>query len=131
MADKEILTALSDMLEPIPTNIQEMREDIQEIKGDISELKEDVSGLKKDVSGLKKDVAELKEDVSDLKVRVKKIELTQENEILPRLQTIEACYTSTYDRYREQVEEHEEMKQDIAILKEVVTEHSKILQRIS
>lgn len=31
--------------------------------------------------------------------RLKKIELTQENDILPRLQNIEACYLSTYKRY--------------------------------
>lgn len=30
--------------------------------------------------------------------RLKKIELTQENDILPRLQNIEACYTSAYKR---------------------------------
>lgn len=32
--------------------------------------------------------------------RLKKIELTQENDILPRLQNIESCYTSTYKRYQ-------------------------------
>lgn len=32
--------------------------------------------------------------------RLKKIEFTQENEILPRLQNIESCYTSTYKRYQ-------------------------------
>ena len=69
--------------------------------------------------------------MSELKGRVKKIELTQENVILPRLQTIESCYTSTYGRYQEQVEDYEAMKQDVSILKEVVTEHSKILQKIS
>ena len=31
--------------------------------------------------------------------RLKRIELTQENEILPRLQNIESCYTSTYKRF--------------------------------
>ncbi len=69
--------------------------------------------------------------MQEVKVRVKKIELTQENEVLPRLNTIESCYTSTYDRYKDSVEEHESMKQDIDILKKVVTEHSEKLQRIS
>lgn len=32
--------------------------------------------------------------------RLKKIELTNENDILPRLQNIESCYTSTYKRYQ-------------------------------
>ncbi|NDO50871.1 hypothetical protein FMM75_16190 [Lachnospiraceae bacterium MD335] len=83
------------------------------------------------MQGLKADVQRLDTDMQEVKVRVKKIELTQENEVLPRLNTIESCYTSTYDRYKDSVEEHESMKQDIDILKKVVTEHSEKLQRIS
>ena len=65
MTDNELLLAISDMLDPI-------REDIQEMKS-----------------------------------RVKKIEIMQENELLPRLSTIESCYTSTYDRYKDNVETYE------------------------
>lgn len=61
--------------------------------------------------------------------RLKKIELTQENEILPRLQNIEACYTSTYKRYSNSVEDYENMKQDIAIIKKVIAEHSEKLKK--
>lgn len=89
MTDNELLLAISNMLDPI-------REDIQEIK-----------------------------------TRVKKIEITQENEILPRLNTIESCYTSTYDRYKNNVETYETMKQDIAIIKKVVSEHSEKLQKLA
>ena len=62
---------------------------------------------------------------------LKNIELTQENDILPRLQNIKSCYTSTYDRYKNSVSDYEAIKQDIAILKKVVTEHSDKLQKIS
>lgn len=31
--------------------------------------------------------------------RTKQIELTLEQDVLPRLQNIESCYTSTYKRY--------------------------------
>ena len=117
MTENEMLLALSNMLDPIKSDIKEMKSDIQEMKSDISGLKGDVQGLK--------------DDMQEVKGRVKKIELTQENIILPRLQNIEACYTSTYDRYKESVEDHEEMKQDISILKKVVAEHSEKLQRIS
>ena len=44
--------------------------------------------IQSDVSGLKTDVADLKTDVADLKTRVTKIEITQENVILPQLQTL-------------------------------------------
>lgn len=63
--------------------------------------------------------------------RLKKIELTQENEILPRLQNIESCYTSTYKRYSNSVEDYESMKQDIAIMKEVIVEHSEKLKKLA
>ena len=71
----------------------------------------------------------IKEDIQEIKTRVKKI--TQENEILPRLNTIESCYTSTYDRYKDQVETYESMKQDISIIKKVVAEHSEKLQKLA
>ena len=63
--------------------------------------------------------------------RLKKIELTQENEILPRLQNIEACYTSTYKRYQTGVEQIKAMQADIDVMKSVIREHSEKLQKIS
>lgn len=40
------------------------------------------------------------EKLEPINSRLKKIEMTQENEILPRLQTIEECYISIYERYK-------------------------------
>ncbi len=103
MTNNELLLAISNMLDPIREEIREIREDIREIRSDIQELKN----------------------------RVKRIELIQENEIMPRLNTIESCYTSTYDRYKDSVNTYETMKQDISILKNVVTEHSEKLQKLA
>ena len=69
--------------------------------------------------------------LEEVKARVKKIELTQENIILPRLDTIESCYTTTYDKYKESVETYESIKQDMSIVKRVIAEHSETLQKIS
>lgn len=63
--------------------------------------------------------------------RLTNIELTLENEIKPQLQNIQACYTSTFNRYKNQVEGYEAMQADIDIIKKVVTEHSEKLQKIS
>ena len=59
------------------------------------------------------------------------IKLLIENDILPRMQNIEACYTSTYRRYSDGINDLETMKTDIDILKKVVTEHSKKLEKIA
>ena len=64
--------------------------------------------------------------------RIKRIEVDLlENNVIPRLNTIEACYTSTFDRYKESIEDYEAMKQDISIIKKVVTEHSEKLQKLA
>ena len=73
----------------------------------------------------------IKNDMKEMKREQKRTALLLENEVLPRLQNIESCYTSTYDRYKDSVEDYETMKQDIAIIKKVVTEHSEKLQKIS
>lgn len=62
--------------------------------------------------------------------RLTNIELTLENEVKPRLQNIEACYTSTFDRYKNYAEGYEAMQADIEIIKKVVAEHSKKLQSL-
>ena len=73
---------------------------------------------------LDKKLQPIKDDIQLLK-------LQNENEILPRLQNIESCYTSTYNRYKSGVSQIEAMQADIEIMKNVITEHSEKLQRIS
>lgn len=62
--------------------------------------------------------------------RLTNIELILENDIKPRLQNIEACYTSTFDRYKNHAEGYDAMQADIKIIKKVVAEHSKKLQSL-
>lgn len=63
--------------------------------------------------------------------RLKKIELTQENDILPRLQNIESCYISTFKRYQTGIEQMEAMQADMEVMKSVIREHSEKLQRLA
>ena len=63
--------------------------------------------------------------------RLTKIELTLENNIVPRLQNIESCYTSTYDRYKNTIDTYDAMQADIKLLKQVVKEHSDKLNKIA
>ena len=70
--------------------------------------------------------------LNPIESRIKRIEVDLlENNVIPRLNTIESCYTSTYDRYKDSVDEYESMKQDIAIIKKVVAEHSEKLQKLA
>ncbi len=157
MTDNELLLAISEIfdkklkselraeLRPIKEDIRELKEDVRVLKEDVRVLKEDVRELKEDVRILKEDVRELKERVQILEVdmqevkgkiyvmenNVTKLNLTLENVALPRLDTIENCYTATYKRYQSYNDKMEAFFDDVDLLKKVVTEHSDKLQKIS
>lgn len=63
--------------------------------------------------------------------KITAIELTLENQIFPRLQNIESCYTGTFNRYKNGISELEALREDMSIMKQVVSEHSKRLQNMA
>lgn len=69
--------------------------------------------------------------IDDIKNDIHNVHLFQENILLPRLDTIESCYTDTYRRYRDYADKMQSAFDDIELLKKVVAEHSEKLQKIS
>ncbi len=59
------------------------------------------------------------------------IELLLENDILPRLQNIESCYTSTYRKYANGISELEALKANADIIEKVVENHSAELKKLA
>ena len=70
MADRELLNAISEMMDE---KLSGIKEDVRILKEEVSELKEDVRILKEEVSELKEDVRILKEDVEILKSQVSEL----------------------------------------------------------
>ncbi|MCI5741093.1 MAG: hypothetical protein MR302_06200 [Lachnospiraceae bacterium] len=128
---KKDVGVLKEDVGVLKEEVKELREDVEVLKEDVGVLKEEVKELREDVEVLKEDVEVLKTDVNVLQKKVTKIELGMEQDALPRLQNIEACYTSTYRRYSDNVERFDQMEKDIELLKSIATEHSKQLQKIS
>ncbi len=53
--------------------------------------------------------------------RLRRIEVDLlENNVIPRLNTIESCYTGTYNRYKDHADKMEAAFADIELLKKVV-----------
>lgn len=64
--------------------------------------------------------------------RLKRIEIDLlENNAISRLQTIESCYTDTYNRYKDYADKIEAALADIEIMKKVIAEHSEKLQKLA
>lgn len=121
MSDQELLSAISDIVE----------EKIEPLKQDIKGLKEDVSGLKGDVNGLKKDVNSLTSRMDSLEKEVRRNSILIENDVLPRLQTIEKLYVDSSKIYMEKAAQIDGMQDDIDVMKVVIQEHSEKLEKIS
>ncbi len=114
MKDNELLLAISNIV----------RSQIEPIRRDIEDIKQDVKDQRQDIEDIKQDVESLKQDVRNLNLKM-------ENDILPRLNTIEACYTSTYERYANGIDQLDALQSDTDILKKVVAEHSEKIKKIS
>ncbi len=108
MVDKEMLSAISGLLD----------EKLEGVKVEVEGVKAEVEGVKAEVEGIK----------ADLKY-VKVVQL--ENNVIPRLNTIEECYIDTSKRYLERTEQIDVMRSDIDVLQNVVMDHSKKLNDIT
>lgn len=159
MSNDEMLKAISNMLAPIRDELHGLNSQMVEVKGEITDVKSDIAIMKQDIAEIKEDiviltkrvealeidVAGLKKDVASLKIKtfdlesgnhaleqlIKKIDLRDENVIIPRLNEIEKCYLSTYERYKVSTMEYDAMKNDISVLKMVVAEHSDKIYKVS
>lgn len=139
MTDNELLLAMSDLLDTkLKAELQPIRDDIHILKGEMQEVKSDIRLLKKDVQTLKCEMQTMKTEMHVMKTEMQamktdlcQVKLYQENILEPRLNTIEACYTSTYDRYKRDAERMETAFSDIEILKRTVENHSIQLQRLA
>ena len=107
MSDNELLLAISSMMD------------------------QKLGPIQKDISQIQDNMTDIKAQMMEMDVRVKRMEINLENEILPRLQNIESCYTSTYERYAKGVDQIENTMQDVALIKTVVTKHIEKLEKIS
>ena len=115
----------------LKTDVGDLKTDVGDLKTDVGGLKADVQDLKMDVGDLKTDVGSLKADVSGLKGEMRYIRVVQlENNVIPRLSTIESCYLDTSRRYMDRTEQIDNMTANIEVLKSVVSEHSRKLEKI-
>ena len=56
--------------------------------------------------------------------RLKRMEATVENNMLPRMQNLESYYVATYERYQNSADKMEIVALDVELLKRVVAVHS-------
>ena len=126
---KADVSGLKQEMAELKADVSTLKTDVAELKADVSGLKEDVSGLKEDVSGLKEETASLKAQMGQMDERLRRVELTQENLVLPQLRLLaeghDALLTQTVP-----VRRMEAVESDVDMLKTVVHVHSQDIRAL-
>lgn len=127
-------------IQPIKNGIQSLKSDVQSVKTELqaemqalkAELQAEMQALRAELQAEMQALwAELQAVKASLEAEIHKIKLFQENVILLRLNTIESCYLSTYERYKVSTEGYEALQADNEIMKAIIMEHSERLQKLA
>ena len=115
----EISGMLENMQNSLRTEIAETRDSMHSsLRAEIAETRESLH-------------AEIAETRDSLQSQLTQINLTLEQNVVPRLNTIESCYVSTYERYSQGINQLESIQSDILVMKDVIMKHSTQLAKIS
>ena len=132
MSDNELLLAISELmdkkleagLKPVESKLDRMENRLDRMENRLDRMENRLDGMENRLDGMENDLQFVKNELQGVK-------LFQENVILPRLNTIESCYTDTYDRYRNYVDKMDAVFVDVDLLKKVVAEHSEKLEKLA
>ena len=126
MTNEELLLAMSEMmdtklaanLKPIKNRLDRMDERLDRIEVRLDRVEERLDHVEGRPNRVERKVVKIEVDLL-------------ENNVIPRLNTIEACYTSTYQRYQDYADQMDCVYENIKLLNQTVIKHSQILKKIS
>ena len=145
----EISGMLENMQNSLRTEIAETRDSLQRsLRAEIAETRDSLqNSLRAEIAETRETLhaeiaetrdslqsslrAEIAETRDSLQSQLTQINLTLEQNVVPRLNTIESCYVSTYERYSQGINQLESIQSDILVMKDVIMKHSTQLAKIS
>ena len=130
----EISGMLENMQNSLRTEIAETRDSLQSsLRAEIAETREtlhaEIAETRDSLQSILR--AEIAKTRDSLQSQLTQINLTLEQNVVPRLNTIESCYVSTYERYSQGINQLESIQSDILVMKDVIMKHSTQLAKIS
>ena len=126
------LDSIETKMDRLETRMDSLEARIDNIEKNIAELNARVTNVENSITELNARVTNVENNITEIKTKITNIEVVQlENNVIPRLNTIESCYTDTYQRYRNNNDKIEQFLPHIEILIETVSKHSEKLDKIS
>ena len=126
MDNKDLLLAISDMMDQ-KLNAIHVRMDTMENRLDAkidaveNKLSAEINALDGKINAVD----------ARLSADIRKINVTLENVVIPRINHIEQCYLATSERYINETGRINGLVMDVQVIKSIVQEHSEQLLKIS
>ena len=117
------LTHVQDRLDNVEVTLTHVQDRLDNVEFTLTHVQDRLDHVEGRLDHVEDSLTHVGERLDCVEGRLTKIELIQENDMLPRLQNIESCYLSTFDRYQEHVSGYKTMESDIELLKKVVAAH--------
>ena len=137
MDNKDLLLAISDMMDQKLDAIH-VRMDTMENRLDAkidaveNKLSAEIDALDAKIDAVENKLsAEINAVDARLSADIRKINVTLENVVIPRINHIEQCYLATSERYINETGRINGLVMDVQVIKSIVQEHSEQLLKIS
>ncbi len=132
MSDNELLLAISELMDKkLEAGLKPVESKLDRMENRLDRMENRLDRMENRLDGMENRLDRMENDLQFVKNELQGVKLFQENVILPRLNTIESCYTDTYDRYRNYVDKMDAVFVDVDLLKKVVAEHSEKLEKLA
>ena len=115
----------------VEEKIEKMEVGLGNVEEKVEKMEVRLGNVEEKVEKMEVRFGNVEEKIGKVENRLQKIEVGLENDIVPRLNTIENCYTTTYNRYSTYADKMETCFSDVELLKTIVSEHSEKLRKIS
>ncbi len=129
---EERLDHVEERLDRVEERLDHVEERLDRVEERLDHVEERLDRMEGKLDHVEERLDHAEGRINRVERKVVKIEVDLlENNVIPRLNTIEACYTSTYQRYQDYADQMDCVYENIKLLNQTVIKHSQILQKIS
>ncbi len=101
MIDRELMDAISQLLDvKLANELGPIKYEIKSIKDEVREIKDEVREIKAEVKAGREDMKNLSHTVEGVEKRLKKVELTQENDIQQEIRQLFEGQRNTLEQFQ-------------------------------
>ena len=119
------MSSIETRMDSMETRMSSIETRMDSMETRMSSIETRMDSMETRMDSIENQLGEVSQRLGKVENDVRQIKITQETEILPRLNTIESCYTDTYKRYAKGADKIEQMEMDIGILKIAVLNGSR------